>query len=50
MNYSFSFDEMYLFSKHGMKISSTELYNRLTNNGNTILTKDKLYNFLLNFY
>ena len=48
LNYSFSFDEIYLFSKHVLNVTPSQLYNKLTNNGTLTLTKDKLYQFLLN--
>jgi hypothetical protein len=49
-NYEFSFEEIYLFAKHGIKVSASQLYNKLTNNGTLSLTYQRLQHFLINIH
>ena len=44
----FSFDEMYLFTKRGMRYTPLQLYNKLSNNDTTKVTKKSLIDFLTN--
>jgi hypothetical protein len=43
-----SFDEMYLFSKQIQRLDNSQMYERLTHNGNVVLTQDRLLQFLSN--
>ena len=45
---SHSFDELYIFSKRGIEYTPTQLYNKLSNNDTSTITKDSLINFLTN--
>ena len=44
----FSFDEMYLFSKKGVRYTPLQLYNKLSNNDTSTVTKKSLIDFLTN--
>ena len=44
----FSFDEIYLFSKRGLRYTPTQLYNKLSNNDTASVTKKSLIDFLTN--
>ena len=44
----FSFDEMYLFSKRGIRYTPLQLYNKLSNNDTVSVTKKSLIDFLTN--
>ena len=44
----FSFDEMYLFSKRGIRYTPLQLYNKLSNNDTVSVTKKALIDFLTN--
>ena len=48
-NFTFSFEEMYLFCKKVENLNSTNIFQKLTRNGKLDLTKDKLKSFLLNY-
>ena len=43
-----SFDELYIFSKRGIEYTPTQLYNKLSNNDTSTITKSSLLNFLTN--
>ena len=43
-----SFDEVYLFSKRGIEYTPTQLYNKLSNNDTSTITRDSLIHFLTN--
>ena len=43
-----SFDELYIFSKRGTEYTPTQLYNKLSNNDTSTITRTSLINFLTN--
>ena len=43
-----SFDELYIFSKRGIEYTPTQLYNKLSNNDTSTITRMSLINFLTN--
>ena len=43
-----SFDELYIFSKRGIEYTPTQLYNKLSNNDTSLITKNSLIHFLTN--
>ena len=43
-----SFDEVYIFSKRGIEYTPTQLYNKLSNNDTSTITRTSLVNFLTN--
>jgi hypothetical protein len=43
-----SFDELYIFSKRGIEYTPTQLYNKLSNNDTSTITRTSLINFLTN--
>ena len=43
-----SFDEVYLFSKQGVEYTPTQLYNKLSNNDTSTITRASLIHFLTN--
>ena len=43
-----SFDEVYIFSKRGIEYTPTQLYNKLSNNDTSTITRSSLINFLTN--
>lgn len=45
---SHTFDELYIFSKRGIEYTPTQLYNKLSNNDTSTITKDSLIHFLTN--
>jgi len=45
---SHTFDELYIFSKRGIEYTPTQLYNKLSNNDTSTITKNSLINFLTN--
>jgi hypothetical protein len=45
---SHTFDELYIFSKRGIEYTPTQLYNKLSNNDTSTITKNSLIHFLTN--
>ena len=43
-----SFDELYIFSKRGIEYTPAQIYNKLSNNDTSTITKTSLINFLTN--
>ena len=45
---SIGFDEIYLFTKHILKLNNSSIYENLTQNGKIVLTHNRLFQFISN--